>query len=132
MSSKFEMKGYITASLFVFLFGLTACSKKPATDKLALLTKRENKHFPQRLNDSIVIDSTTFDKATNTKSYFYTVSRGLDDRLFITGNYVSMYNALKEAVRNSVEMRDYLNAHSTIRYVYYSKSTRQQLAEFKF
>lgn len=128
----FEMKGYITAGLFVLLFGLTACSKRPTTDKLALLTERENKNFPQRLNDSIMIDSTTFDKVTNTKSYYYTVSRGLDNRLLITGNYVSLYNALKEAIRNSVEMRDYLNAHSIIRYVYYSESTRQQLAEFKF
>lgn len=127
-----EMKGYITTGLFVLMFCLTACSKKPATEKLALLTKRENKNFPQRLNDSIMIDSTTFDKVTNTKSYYYTVSRGLDNRLIITENYLSLYNALKEAVQNSVEMRDYLNANSTIRYVYYSGSTHQQLAEFKF
>lgn len=127
-----EMKGYITTGLFVLVFSLTACGKKTATEKLALLTKRENNNFPQRLNDSIVIDSTTFDKVNNTKSYYYTVSRGLDNQLVITGNYVSLYNALKEAVQNSVEMRDYLNANSTIRYVYYSGSTHQQLAEFKF
>lgn len=128
------MKGHIPVSLFMLfvLLVIAGCGSGFSTDKFALRAERENKTFPQRLNDSITVDSTTFDKENNTVSYYYSVTRGLDDPSIIAAEYVNIWNGLNRAIQNAVEMKDYLVAGCTIRYIYYSGATRERLAEFKF
>ena len=88
--------------------------------------------YPIRLNETITIDSTHYNKKDNTVSYYYTVTGELDDPQFMDNNYATYKKALQEAIDNSVEMEEYRKFGSKIKYIYYSGSNKKKLAEFVF
>lgn len=115
--------------IFIMMVG---CKRASTSEKFAQKAVLENKTYPQKINDSIIIDSTRFDVATNTLRYFYTVSKGLDNEQLLKTYHSEIWNGLKAELENSVQMKPYLDAHCNIHYVYYSESTRKKIAEFVF
>ena len=47
-------------------------------------------------------------------------------------HYAAFKQALQDAVDNSVEMEEYRKFGTSIRYIYYSGSSKMQLAAFSF
>lgn len=111
---------------------MIGCKQSTSSEKFVKKAIQENKIYPQKINDSIIIDSTHFDIPTNTLSYYYTVSRGLDNEQLLKTYYTDIWNGLKYELENSVQMKPYLDSHCKIRYIYFSESTRHKIAEFDF
>ena len=111
---------------------LAACTGKGPARKFKETAERLNQTYPIRLNETITIDSTHYNKKDNTVSYYYTVTGELDDPQFMDNNYATYKKALQEAIDNSVEMEEYRKFGSKIKYIYYSGSNKKKLAEFVF
>ena len=111
---------------------LAACTGKGPARKFKETAERLNQTYPIRLNETITIDSTHYNKKDNTVSYYYTVTGELDDPQFMDNNYATYKKALQEAIDNSGEMEEYRKFGSKIKYIYYSGSNKKKLAEFVF
>lgn len=128
------MKRLLFLSFIICALSLTvfSCKHSSVSDKFVQKAIQENKSYPLKLNDSIIVDSTHFDVHSNTLSYFFTVLSDLDNEQLFKDNYDLMKAALKAGMENSPYMKPYLDAHCTIRYVYYSERTRKKIEEFAF
>ena len=80
------------------------------------------KHCPTPVADDIVMDSMTFDKATHTIAYAYTLDGHLDDSAVVKGS--NSRELLLQEVKNSTHLRIYKEAGYNFRYVYYSKKRK--------
>ena len=101
--------------------------------KFTRMAEETNKNCPMRLNETVTLDSTTYDEALNRVSYYYSVSGELDNPEYMLTNYTTFKQTLQEAIDNSIEMEGYRKANSSIRYVYFSASRQgEALAEFLF
>lgn len=78
------------------------------------------KHCPTVVSEGITLDSMTFDAATHTFSYCYTLSGALDDSATVWNN--NPRDLLLQQVKNSTHLRLYKEAAYSFRYVYYSAS----------
>lgn len=109
------------------------CQRKPVPVRQFLrLAEETNRNCPQRLNETITLDSTRYDEVQNAVFYYYTASGILDDPHYMQQNQIPFQQILQEAIDNSVEMKDYREYGTTFHYVYFSTRTRQLLAEFSF
>lgn len=100
--------------------------------KFRQMAQTINQSCPQRMSETIRLDSTSYDEKNNVMSYFYSVSGELDDAAYMSAHYDTFRQALQEAVDNSIEMEEYRNYGTSIRYIYFSGSNQKQLAEFSF
>ncbi|MBQ2674959.1 MAG: hypothetical protein IJG07_09815 [Prevotella sp.] len=80
------------------------------------------KHCPMPVGKDIVMDSMTFDKATHTISYVYTLSGQLDDSAVVQG--ANSRDLLLQEVKNSTHLKLYKEAGYNFRYVYHSKQKK--------
>ncbi len=83
------------------------------------------KHCPTPVAPEVTLDSMTFDKASHTFGYFYTLGGVLDDT-----TYISIKNPrdlLLQQVRNSTNLKIYKEAGYSFRYVYRSKKQKGQI-----
>ena len=115
------------------LLALSAChnNNSPAR-KFKQLAEKANKDCPTRMSETITLDSTSYNEKNNTVSYFYSVTGELDDPAYMNTNYTTFKKALQDAVDNSVDMEDYRKFGTSIKYIYFSGSSKQELAEFSF
>lgn len=111
---------------------LISCHKKTQGEKFKEMVTNENKKYPARLDKNITIDSVAYDVPANKLTYYYSLVGELDNDSLIDKNYASLYNQLREAVDNSVEMEKYRKFGTTIQYIYLSGSNKKKLAEFSF
>ena len=104
---------------------LTAC-QETLEERCAREAKEyTEKHCPVAVAKEIIMDSMTFDKATHTLSYIYTVKGALDDAAVI--NNGQSRELLLQQVRNATNLKLYKEAGYSFRYIYYSaqkKGTR--------
>lgn len=80
------------------------------------------KHCPLRIDDYTVMDSMTFDKASHTIGYIYTLHGAADDSAAISK--VQMHDLLLKEVRNSAHLKMYKEKGYSFRYTYYSAKTK--------
>ena len=80
------------------------------------------KNCPMPYDQMLMLDSVSFDKATTTLNYYYTISGAADDRENIEKNKVKMRDTLIKALHGNTDQRVYKDAGFSYRYVYYSKS----------
>lgn len=115
------------------LFTLAAChNNNSQARKFKQMAEKTNKACPIRMSETIMLDSTNYNEKTNTVSYFYSVTGEPDNPTYMNNNYTTFKQALQDAVDNSADMEDYRKFGTSIRYVYFSGSNKQQLAEFSF
>ena len=77
------------------------------------------KHCPAPIAHHVTMDSMTFDKATHTFGYYYTLSGTLDDSAYISQN--NPYEMLLQQVKNSTNLKIYKDEGYSFRYVYNSQ-----------
>ena len=80
------------------------------------------KHCPTPIAKDIVMDSMTFDKATHTITYAYTLSGQLDDSAVVNGS--NSRELLLQEVKNSTNMKLYKEAGYSFRYIYHSQKKK--------
>jgi hypothetical protein len=89
------------------------------------------KHCPMLVTKDIILDSMSFDKASHTIGYHYSVKGLLDDAELINRNMPR--DLLLKEVKNSPHLKLYKEAGYNFRYVYYStKKKGTQLFEATF
>ncbi|GFI00530.1 hypothetical protein [uncultured Phocaeicola sp.] len=116
------------------IFALAGCenSHRSQIRKFKQLAEKTNQSCPTRMNETVTLDSTRYDENNNAVSYFYSVTGELDNATYMNTHYATFKQALQEAVDNSVEMEAYRKFSTSIHYIYYSGSSKEQLAEFSF
>ena len=120
-----------TALLLLAAVLLTACQ-----ESLEDCCAREAKEFtkkqcPLKVAESVVMDSMTFDKATHTISYIYSLDGVLDNADMLSKN--NPRQLLLGDLKNSTNLKLYKEAGYSFRYVYYSvkqKGTKLYEATF--
>ena len=80
------------------------------------------KHCPTPIAKNIVMDSMTFDKATHTITYAYTLSGQLDDSAVV--NRSNSRELLLQEVKNSTNLKLYKEAGCSFTYTYYSAKNK--------
>ena len=81
------------------------------------------KHCPTPVASNVVMDSMTFDKATHTFGYYYTLKGTIDDTATIRRN--NPRDLLLQQVRNSTNLKTFKEAGYNFRYIYYSEKNTQ-------
>lgn len=89
-----------------------------------------DKHCPAPVVYQVTMDSMTFDKASHTFGYHYSLSGSLDDSIYIRQN--DPRDMLLEQVRNSTNLKAYKEAGYGFRYVYYSTKNKATLFDVTF
>ena len=111
---------------------LTACQES-LEDRCAREAKEyTKKHCPLKVDQSIVMDSMTFDKATHTISYAYSLDGVLDNADMLSKS--NPRQLLLGQLKNSTHLKLYKEAGYSFRYVYYSvkqKGTKLYETTFK-
>ena len=94
--------------------------------KFKQTAEKTNRSCPTRMNE------TCYNEKDNSVSYFYSVTGELDNATYMNTHYAAFKQALQDAVDNSVEMEEYRKFGTSVRYIYYSGSSKKQLAAFSF
>ncbi len=124
------MKG-IVVTLMAGAMLLTACQES-LEDRCAREAKEfTEKNCPRAVDKEIVLDSMTFEKATHTISYLYTLNGTLDDPQRIDSTHFR--ELLLMEVKNSTNLKLYKDEGYAFRYAYYSqKNNGTKLFEATF
>ena len=93
--------------------------------KFKQTAEKTNRSCPTRMNETITLDSTCYNEKDNSVSYFYSVTGELDNATYMNTHYAAFKQALQDAVDNSVEMEEYRKFGTSIRYIYYSGSSKK-------
>jgi hypothetical protein len=111
---------------------LTACQETLEERGAREARDYTEKHCPAPVAPQVVMDSMTFDKATHTFGYYYTLDGVFDDSANLQRN--SPRDLLLNQVRNTTNLKLYKEAGYRFRYVYHSskeKGTRVLDATFR-
>ena len=111
-----------SALLLTALTGLASCQES-LEDRCAREAREyTRKNCPVMVDRNIQMDSMTFDRATHTIGYVYSVKGALDDSLTINSN--NPRALLLQQVRNSPNLKLYKEAAYSFRYTYYSSQKK--------
>ena len=110
---------------------LTAC-QETLEERCARETREyTEKNCPTLVGRGVTLDSMTFDVATHTISYLYTLEGVLDDSVIVNAN--NPRERLLMEVKNNTHLKLYKEADYSFRYVYFStKNNGTQLFEATF
>ena len=118
--------------IFVGMLLMTAC-QETLEERCAREAKEySKKNCPAPLTKDVTIDSMSFDIATHTLTYSYTVSGVIDDTAVINRN--NPKEELLRNLKNATSMKPYRDAGYNFQYIYYStkqKGTRLFEATFR-
>lgn len=104
------------------ILAMVACQES-LQDRAERETKEySKKNCPRAINQMMVLDSMTFDKATSTFYHYYTISGASDDREHFEKNKEEMRKGLIKELHDNTSLRVYKDAGFCYRYVMYAKS----------
>lgn len=83
------------------------------------------KNCPSAIRDNVRTDSLTYDEATRTLIYSYTLFNELDDSANMKAQEVKSVEGLRNALTRDISMKTYKDAGFNIRYVYHSNKKPQ-------
>ena len=118
-------------TLLAAILLLTACQETLEERCAREARIYSEKNCPVPIGKGTIIDSLTFDAATHTITYCYTLSGELDDSAIINDNNPT--EEMLKQVKNNMSLKPYKDAGYNISYVYYStknKGTRLFEATF--
>ena len=108
--------------IIVGLLLLTACQETLEERCAREAREYSKKNCPAPLTKDVTIDSMSFDIATHTLTYSYTVSGVIDDTAVINRN--NPKEQLLRNLKNATSMKPYRDAGYRFRYVYYSTKNK--------
>ena len=88
------------------------------------------KHCPAPIAYQVTMDSMTFDKASHTFSYYYSLNGTLDDSTYLKQS--NPRDMLLQQVKNSTNLKIYKEAGYSFRYVYNSTKNKATLFDVTF
>lgn len=88
------------------------------------------KHCPAPIAYQVTMDSMTFDKASHTFSYYYSLNGTLDDSTYLKQS--NPRDMLLQQVKNSTNLKIYKEAGYSFRYVYNSTKNKVTLFDVTF
>ena len=122
-----QMKKIILGACAV-LFTLASCQQ--AKQKVfELASEQVNKQCPITVDEMTRMDSTTYSGKDNTFTYFYTLSGQADDPTMSEQLKKSLEETLPETIKNTEEMKVYRESDVTIKYIYLSGKTQEELMQ---
>ena len=122
-----QMKKIILGACAV-LFTLASCQQ--AKQKVfELASEQVNKQCPITVDEMTRMDSTTYSGKDNTFTYFYPLSGQADDPTMSEQLKKSLEETLPETIKNTEEMKVYRESDVTIKYIYLSGKTQEELMQ---
>ena len=110
------------------LFTLASCQQ--AKQKVfELASEQVNKQCPITVDEMTRMDSTTYSGKDNTFTSFYTLSGQADDPTTSAQLKKSLEETLPETIKNTEEMKVYRESDVTIKYIYLSGKTQEELMQ---
>ena len=110
------MKKYWIIAIIALVF--TACQES-LEDKCERDAKEyTRKHCPVAMDDYTTIDSLTFERATHTIHYYYTLTGVADEEKVI--KEIDAVNTLKKSLKNSTSVKTYKDNKYRFAYTYRS------------
>lgn len=94
-----------------------------------LAAEQVNKQCPITVDEMTRMDSTTYSGKDNTFTYFYTLSGKADDPTMSEQLKKSLEETLPETIKNTEEMKVYRESDVTIKYIYLSGKTKEELIQ---
>lgn len=121
------MKKIILGACAVF-FALASCQQ--AKQKVfELASDQVNKECPMTIDEMTTLDSTNYVGEGNVFTYFYTLSGAADDSAIVEQMKAELEKTLPETIKNTENMKVYRESDVTIKYVYLSQKTKQELLQ---
>ena len=113
--------------LFLLVCGIAMVSCHENLEQRAARQAKEftQKNCPSAIRDNVRTDSMTYDEATRTIIYNYTLFNELDDSSNIKAQEVKLIEGLQKALTRDISMKTYKDAGFNIRYVYHSNEKPQ-------
>ncbi len=119
--------------LFIIVSALliTACQETLEQRCAREAKEYSEKHCPAPIAKDVMIDSMSFDIATHTLIYSYSLSGVVDDSAVI--NHNNPKEQMLQQLKNATAMKPYKDAGYNFRYIYYStKDKGEKLFEATF
>lgn len=119
--------------LFIIVSALliTACQETLEQRCAREAKEYSEKHCPAPIAKDVMIDSMSFDIATHTLIYSYSLSGVVDDSAVI--NHNNPKEQMLQQLKNATAMKPYKDAGYNFRYIYYStKDKGKKLFEATF
>lgn len=113
--------------LLLLVCGVTLVACHENLEQRAARQAKEytQKNCPSAVKDNVRTDSLTYDEASRTLVYNYTLFNELDDSANIKGQEEKLVQALRNALVRDISMKTYKDAGFNIRYVYRSNEKPQ-------
>lgn len=117
-------------TLLIMTVLLTGCQE--TLEERAARESRDytEKHCPAPIAYQVTMDSMTFDKASHTFSYYYSLNGTLDDSTYLKQS--NPRDMLLQQVKNSTNLKIYKEADYSFRYVYNSTKNKVTLFDVTF
>ena len=114
--------------LIVFtLLVLTACQES-LEDRCAREAKEyKKKNCPAPAGENIIVDSMSFEKATHTLCYYYSLTGKIDDKNIVEKASPKMQQQLLSAIKNATNMKTYKDQGYSFKYTYYSSIEKNKI-----
>lgn len=111
-----------------------ACKRETKDEKFKSdFEQFTHKECPKYVDPCTRLDSASYDIASRTLSYHYTVQDNLDDESLYTGEMNdAFHDDILKGLKNSIQMKIYKDEGITFRYDYRSITTGKMLLELTF
>lgn len=122
-----------TFVLALVTIALTGCHRTNLED-LAAKTAEEytERYCPTPFEDNQRTDSVSFDRATHTFGYYYTLSGKIDDPEIVSKNQKQIVVSILSGLKDNTSMKEYKQAGYNFRYVFRSQKSGNILIEKTF
>ena len=123
-----------TILLLPALWGLMAACQENFDERCAREAREyTEKQCPRRMDICTIMDSLTYDEATHTLNYYYTLEGELDtDSMMNKENCGKIEDLLRKNIINSVELKTYKENGINFSYCYHSKTTGKARLQVRF
>ena len=110
--------------LFIIVSALLITSCQETLEQRCAREAKEysEKHCPAPIAKGVTVDSMSFDVATHTLTYSYTLSGVVDDPAVISRN--NPREDMLQQLKNATAMKPYKDAGYNFRYIYYSSEDK--------
>lgn len=111
---------------------MASCQKSLEEKAAAEAEEFTRRECPVNIAENIIQDSMTYDNATRTIAYHYTLQGALDNKELLRQHANEYDMHFRQGINTMPELRQYVDAGFEFRYVYRSQKTRDILLDFKY
>jgi ribosomal protein S18 len=109
------------------LLTLTACQESLEDRCVREAKEYTHKNCPAPAGENIIIDSMSFEKATHTLCYYYSLTGKIDDKTIIDKASPKMQQQLLFAIKTATNMKTYKDDGYSFKYTYYSSKEKNKI-----